>query len=595
MTGAVSEATRQIVRQAGGRSTFADTVRTHLLRRPVRAFCALTLLYVFACGCLSHLKLLWLDELITLHIARLSSMGAIWAALVAGADPNPPITHILVHASRSVFGEREWALRLPAICGYWLGMLCLFAYLRRRLPGDWAMAGTVLSMTMAAFDYSFESRSYAIFYGLAMAAFYCWTVAADKNSRPQTRAAAIAGMALALMAGISTNYFAVLAFLPIAAGELARTITAVRQPKRRARSAVDLSLWVAIVVSVLPLLAYRTMIAHSIAQFAPHAWNKVSIDRIADSYTEMVETMLYPLLALFVLYGALRLVVGLRTSRELRLRPRFLAEITDRLRDGRALLPVHEAVGVFCLMAYPFLGYAAASIRGGMLSPRFVIPVCFGFAIAGSVMAYRLFGHLRLAAVAILCFCLAWFAARESVVGYWYAEQKQCFYKVVNDIPFADAYLPGRGPIVVPDPLMALTLQHYASPAIASRLVFPLDFPAVQKFRRDDSAEQNIWAGRNTMYTLPVMPLATFQQANGQYLVLASDGNWLLQDLDRHHYPEHRLPIDTRAQAIGGFTPLMHGTPAFYIGSGVLVPADPRNAPMPFKLSDNLPDAPDLE
>jgi hypothetical protein len=588
------------------RSPADDSLMKRIDDSPASAFALLSGLYAVTFFSLSYLKLLWLDELITLHIARLTSVGAIWRALGAGADPNPPVTHILVHFSRMMLGEHEWALRLPAMLGYWLGLLCLFAYLRKRVPTVWALTGTVLSMTMAAFDYSFESRSYAIFYGLAMSAFYCWTVAVSPESSRRTRAFGAAGMSLSLMAGISTNYFAVLAFLPIAGAEVVRMILRIRErsketdasPYHRVWQNVDLRICLLLLLSLTPLLAYRSMIEHSIAQFAPHAWNKVSIDQTFDSYTEMVEIILYPLLALFVAGGVVRTLSFLCSDSEFVVRPMWLARMLQHQSAMRSLVPGEERIGIFLFMAYPFLGYVVASIRGGMLSPRFVIPVCFGFAIAGTLMAFRLFHHLPRAGILFLCICTAWFVARESVVGYWYAEQKQCFYKVVDRVPLADGYLPGNGPLVVPDPLMVLTLQHYAPKAIADRIVLPVDFPGVRRIRRDDSPEQNIWAGRNTLYTLRLLPLATFQHNTGHYLILASDGNWLLQDLDQHRYAQRRLPINTRAGAIGGFTPLSHGQPNFYIGDGDLVPTGPlvpEALPIPFNLSANLPEASNSE
>src|SRR5579883_1669040 len=45
---------------------------------------------------LSSIKLLWLDEFITFYIARLGSHVGIWNAIKAGADPNPPLMHMLV-------------------------------------------------------------------------------------------------------------------------------------------------------------------------------------------------------------------------------------------------------------------------------------------------------------------------------------------------------------------------------------------------------------------------------------------------------------------------------------------------------------------
>ena len=130
---------------------------------------------------------MWLDEFITLHLARLNSLHELWHALAVGADPNPPVTYILVHWCREMFGDHEWAYRAPAAIGCWIGLVSLFAYLKRRVSGTWAMFGCLVWMAMAAFDYSFESRSYAIFYGLAMLAFLCWTT----NSRliePESRA-----------------------------------------------------------------------------------------------------------------------------------------------------------------------------------------------------------------------------------------------------------------------------------------------------------------------------------------------------------------------------------------------------------------------
>ena len=553
------------------------SLETAIIRSPWRAFLVLSIIYFFVVFSLSSHKLLWLDELITLHIARLGSAKAIWDALQRGADPNPPVTHLLVHFSRKLLGDHEYAYRLPAAVGYWVGLFSLFAYLKPRLPAVWALAGTVLSMTMAAFEYSYESRSYGIFYGLAMLAFFCWTRAVDLHRSGRERTTFLAGMILALAAGISTNYFAVLAFLPIAGGEALRSILLARRETggrlsfRSLARSFDLRIGCGLVIASTPLLAYRSLIAHSIAQFAPYAWNKVSLDQAFDSYTEMVEVVLFPILGLFIFALAVfwisRFARNLCVECNQRLTPRWLSRLSAE--DASKLyLPAHEIFGVLLLMAYPFLGYLVASIRGGMLSPRFVIPVCFGFAIAATWIAYRLFGGFRRAGLAFLCFVSAWFLCREAVIAYWYEEQKQCFYKVLDHLPEAERQVPADAPIAIPDPLLALTFQHYAPPQQASRVVFPVDFPAIRHYRGDDSPEENLWAGRNFLYTLPIMPVARFLDSTGEYLVIAGDGNWLLQDLSHHRYPVKRLPINTRAVAIGGFTPLAHGTPVFYTALG---------------------------
>jgi hypothetical protein len=586
----------------GARDTVKTALEEAIDRAPGRAFACLSAVYFTAVFVLSWCKLLWLDELITLHIAKHGGPGAIWDALAHGADPNPPVSHILVHYSRALFGDHTWAYRLPDFIGYWVGLLCLFLYLRRRVPGTWAIAGSLLSMCMASFEYSYESRSYSIFYGLAMLAFFCWTLAVDPMRSTRGRSLALAGMVLGLAGGISTNYFAVLAFFPIAAGEATRTVLRARdQAQARGRIRllpwIDWRIWIGMLVAAMPLLAYRGLIAHSIAQFAPYAWNKVSVDQVFDSYTEMVEIILYPLLVLFVF--AAGLTVGVRQAAALCLpcRERVVPGWVHALVESgpsEPPIPWHEAAGVFAFMAYPFWGFMIASIKGGMLSPRFVIPVCFGFAIAGTVVAWRTFSHLRYAAVFFLCLAAAWFLSRQAVVGYMYEQQQQCFYRVLDKLPEALRQVPSNAPIAIPDPLFALTFQHYAPANLARRVVFPVDFPAIREFRHDDSPEENLWAGRNLIYTMPIETMADFQRSANQYLIIASNGNWMLDDLSYHHYLLQRLPIKTHAKDLGGFTPLAHGVLAFFTASWDHPLKDissPLTLPVPFDAAENVPSA----
>jgi len=205
---------------------------------------------------------------------------------------------------------------------------------------------------------------------------------------------------------------------------------------------------------------------------------------------------------------------------------------------------------------------------------------------------------------------VAWFVCRESVIGYWYEEQKECFYKVLNHLPEAEAEVPAGAPIVIPDPLLALTFRHYAPEDVAARVIFPVDFPAIRKFRGDDSPEENLWAGKDFLYELKIEPLADFENSAHQYLIIAGDGNWMLQDLAQHHFETVRLAINTRAAAMGGFTPLARGVPAFYTASWDQEPDQaleqgldhglnqkleqgqgPAVTPIPFKAADNLPGA----
>ena len=139
---------------------------------------------------------------------------------------------------------------------------------------------------------------------------------------------------------------------------------------------------------------------------------------------------------------------------------------------------------------------------------------------------------------------------------------------------------------------MAMTVRLPAD--LARRIVFPVDFPAIRYNRHDDSPEENLWAGRKVLYSMPVVPLAEFQHASGTYMIVASPANWLLEDLRKHRYSFERLPGDRLATDLGGFTPLARGKPEFFVAHGDRSPAPGSKfdrPPVPFQSSENVPSA----
>ncbi|HEV2619113.1 MAG TPA: glycosyltransferase family 39 protein, partial [Acidobacteriaceae bacterium] len=548
-------------RRLDGRPKFlsADSLAD---RYPWRGFALLSALYLIVAAGMSATKLLWLDELITLHIARLGSAGAIWGALNSGADPNPPGFHLLVMVFRDLFGEHAFVLRLPAVIGYWVGMLALFLFLKRRVPALWAIAGTLLSLAMGGFGWSYESRSYALFYGATMLALYCWTRHADEFVSTRTRYVALAGMTLSLAAGLCMNFFAVLAFFPIAAAEIIRTIQRVqdRGPFRFAMLAltIDWPVVFALAVAATPLLLFHNLIATSILHFAPYAWNKVGIGAVISGYTDMVAEVMWPLLALLGITFAVELLRKLPSGLPTGVPPWLANFITDPSPMRRArLLDYPEAAAVGTLIAYPFLGYALASFRGGMLSARFVIPVCFGAAIAGTLFAYRLFGSCRFGASIAVVLALLWFSSRQWYIAHLYEMQKHALFDLIQHIPPPD--YPGQ-PVAFGDDLIVLPLEYYASPQLASRILYPVDFPAILRARGEASAETNFWDGRDNIYKFPIIPLAALQRTARTYLIVTGQRDWLVKDLIKHHYPVEPLPIETPGVVMDeAGTPLGHG------------------------------------
>ena len=213
----------------------------------------------------TFIKLVWVDEFFTLYIAQQPHIKGVWNVLAAGADPNPPLLHLLVKASTTLLGATPLALRLPSILSVLLAILALWWILRRTLSPAYAAVGILVFMATRGFDYAYDGRSYALLMGFCMASVATWIYAS--NAYGPRRALALCAMALALAAGLSSNYYGVLAFFPIAAGE------ALRHHRRP-------GVWLALIAAALPLLAYLPLIRHNIAEFTPHAWNRPSASMI---------------------------------------------------------------------------------------------------------------------------------------------------------------------------------------------------------------------------------------------------------------------------------------------------------------------------
>ena len=565
-------------------------------RHPFRAFAFLSLFYGIAIAGLSYVKLLWLDELITLHIARLGSVTAIWHALAHAADPNPPLTHLAVLASMRLFGAHTYVYRLPAMLGYWLGMLALFLFLKRRVPATWALLGVVISMGMGGFEWSYESRSYALFYGTTMLALYFYSVYTGKSQRARQPRSALVGMTLALFLGLCANYFSILAFVPIIAGEVSRTwaklnATGTLVDRRASFRFIDWPIWGAILVAASPLLIFHSFIQRSIALYQPYAWNKVSFDMTDIAYLDMVEAMLWPLGSLVLMCGIVWFLSSLCDICRGNLRPAWLGAFVTKARPKgmrEDAPPVQEVTPVLVLLLYPYLGWALASLHGGMLSARFVIPVCFGFAISSVYLAYRTLGQHQVTGPVLLGCFLLWFMVRESYVGYSYNEEKTALFTTFAALREVDHF---REPIVVSDNLLILPFQHYAPPDVASRVVYPIDMAAIMNRRHEASGEVNLWTGRDT-YAFRIVPLAFLQHSVASYLLVTSEPDWLLDDLHAHHYDDDILPVDTHAEPLNYVaTPLSHGKSEIfrvYADQDVVdFPAEP--APEPFRIAGELP------
>lgn len=163
------------------RQTFlqmADRTNAALERHYWRWACLfLVLLLAFSVAKDIRLKL-WLDELLTVHMAQQAGPAEILRATIDGSDGAPPLYAMIVASIMPIVKPQALAVRLPATLGFCGMVLCLLAFCQRRLSAVYAFVAALFACD-ACLMYASEGRGYGIVLGCAAGALLCWQMATD--------------------------------------------------------------------------------------------------------------------------------------------------------------------------------------------------------------------------------------------------------------------------------------------------------------------------------------------------------------------------------------------------------------------------------
>src|SRR5215471_605010 len=168
---------------------------------------AAVLLAVFFLGTSLYIaskRLFWYDEIYTVVLSRLPDLSTIWSALLAGADHVPIPGLILVRLSELLFGQGEFAARLPSVLALAAGMLVTFDCVRRLTDGlHGLIAEAVLACSFLPF-YGYEARMYAVYFLFSALPLWLWLHTAEA-SRP-----AAGAFGAVFMIATLVHYYAIL-------------------------------------------------------------------------------------------------------------------------------------------------------------------------------------------------------------------------------------------------------------------------------------------------------------------------------------------------------------------------------------------------
>lgn len=475
---------------------------------------AVSILYLATTGVLAHYKLFWNDELFTVYISRLP-VSDIWRFLETGVEQVPPTFHVLTRIVVGLFGEHHVALRVPSILGVGAMSLCLFAIVSRRTSTPYGVVAMVVPLVTQTYFYAYEARPYGLVLAFSAGSLLCWQSAADGRRR----ALSLAGLTATLAAALASHYYAILVFLPLAAGEIVRSA-------RRRR--LDPAIWLAFCLATTPLLAFLPLIQagrrHATTFWAPPQWQMMIV-----FYQNVLGPAAVPLLAIILILAFYAIV---RSSVPL-----------ERTAVTMAAPPLHEVIAALGYLAIPAIATVLAKVVTGALTDRYALPAVLGLALIVPWGAYHLLdGRATMGAVMAVLLC-GWFVA---IVG---------FQSVIRlrEEPLANEAVyrflrmaaPGNEPIVIPSPHTFFKLTYYAPPDLSSRLLYLADRAAALHHLRTDTPEVGIHEFRRWT-ALRIEDYRHYLSAHPRFLLYADRGPWawLVPALAATNARFHPLALD---------------------------------------------------
>ena len=442
-------------------------------------------------------KPFWHDEIYTVLLSRLPSLADTWRASADGADLSPPLNLWLTRAAHVPGGVGLIATRFPALLGFFVAMVSVFAVLRRRAGTAAAVTGALTLFFTAGFRYAAEARGYGVMMGLCGIAFYAWTEAAA--GRRRWLYVPVLGVALA--ASVWNHYFGVLVFVPVVVGEAVRFLQ---------RHRLDLPVAAAIaggVILAVPLYPLMTVAA---AQRSGFWAGRATTPGIPDIYRFLLAPMLES--AFLTTIAVVIAFTG-------------LAAIRRRSMPGEGRrVPAHEAAALAAGVAIPIFGLVLSWSIAGVLVPRYLLSAIVPIGIALPLILWRVNTH-RSPAEALACALLIMLAA----VGFAH-DPPPFLHPVANRAVLLNS-LKTPAPTVVSSSLQFLQLWYYTPPELKGRMVYLADPPEALRLSGSDTIDRGYialarWA------PVPVEPYESFVARHSTFRVYEAGSGWLLAKLE---------------------------------------------------------------
>ena len=398
-----------------------------------------------------------------------------------------------------LFGVNPWALRLPEILGVGVMSLCLFVVVSRRSSAAYGLIAMLLPLVTHVFYYATEARPYGLVLGCAALSLLCWQSAADDHRRVLS----VVGLSVSLAAALASHYYAVLIFMPLAAGEIVRTAV---------RRRLDPPVWLAFALATLPLWLFLPLIQAGrrlggTFWARPRWFDPVTFYQNLLGPTSGGIFLFIAILVLVTTYALVRSSIGAV--------PKHGA--TPRI-------PVPEVVAALGYLAIPALAVLLAKVATGAFTDRYALTAVLGLALIIPWGAYLILdgrATLGLALAAVLFF---WFVAKDGIEPAM--TQRRQLGALQDTLAFLRTVAPDDAPLVIASPHIFFQLSYYAPPPLASRLVYLSDTAASMRYFKTDTVELGLQEFRRWI-PISVEDYRSYVRAHPRFLLYGDTGAWV--------------------------------------------------------------------
>jgi hypothetical protein len=473
-------------------------------------FASLSVLFViYICAHLGYsLRIpLWHDELYTFYIAQAPTLRDL-LHLTRTIDLNPPLSYLLTRLSFHLFGVGTLQTRLPEIAGFWLAIVCVSLFVRRRAGSAFAILAAVILFASKTTEPAIDGRPYGLMFGFGALLLLAWqssTIAEDSHSDSSALPANLL-IAFAATALLLTHVFGLFLWAAVAAAEAAYSIE-----HRRFNPARILALFLPLAATWFYVPIFH---AHASASFPPEFQAHLS-----DIFLYFIDRTVREFKALFFL----TLIVAALGGRPwLTPAPRFV-------------LTRPEWVAVLCFLLTPVLIIVRLIPSHAAFFHRYGDAAMLGTAILFTVLLCRLTAN-RPAVALIAAFVFLFFSSRAQHTAMFISQGRIFRHTEPTIVPFHLAPLASDNlPLVVNSGIVFTEMNAHESPQFLSRAYYLTGGPIALHYTNATIFEGMPIAVSTFHFHGHAAPYPDFLRQHPHFYLLAADHDypedWLLRKL----------------------------------------------------------------